>query len=270
MTIRANEAWTDRRFTYRAWTGKAAQLGALVGIAWALVAGVSSLWWAVAAVMYFAMSCLGYAICVHRGLCHRAFVMKPAVTRVLSIVAALGLTGSPMGWIGTHRTHHAHADRPEDPHAPGDHGWWLLWTGPDLEIDWWRIRDMLRDPFQRWLHRYYLLVPLTWALLLAVIDPRAVVFGFVIPAGVHVTTSNLSTILGHGHGYRNHDLRDGSTNNALLALLTWGEGWHNNHHARPTSWSLRERWWEFDPAGQIIRLMAATGLIERNSLRTAP
>jgi len=188
---------------------------------------------------------------------------------MLSLFAALGMTGSPMGWIGTHRTHHAHSDKPDDPHSPEEHGWWLLWTGPDLEIDWWRIRDMMRDPFQRRLHRYYFLIAGAWVLLLLAIHPLALVFGFVIPAGVHVTTSNLSTILGHGYGYRNHETRDGSTNNAVLAALTWGEGWHNNHHANPRRWSLSDRWWEFDPAGFCIRVMTAVGMIERDSFREA-
>lgn len=269
MANAASILGTDRRFTYRPWAGKSVQIAALAGVIWALATGVAAGWWALALLSYFATSCLGFAVCVHRGLCHRAFVMKPAVTRVLSLFAALGMTGSPMGWTGTHRTHHAHSDRPRDPHAPGDHGWWLLWTGPDLQIDWWRIRDMLRDPFQCWLHRYYFLVAAGWMLILAAIHPLALVFGFVIPAGLHVTTSNLSTILGHGHGYRNHDTRDGSTNNALLAVLTWGEGWHNNHHANPMRWSLSEKWWEVDPAALCIRLMTAAGLIDRQSFKVA-
>ncbi len=267
MADAASDFWTDRRFSYRPWAGKMVQIGALISVIWAISTGVVAGWWALTIISYFAISCLGYAICVHRGLCHRAFVMKVGVARLLSLVAAVGMTGSPMGWIGTHRTHHAHSDRPEDPHTPGDHGWWLLWTGPDLQIDWWRIRDMLRDPFQRWLHRYYFLVVAVWILILIAIHPLALVFGFLIPAGLHVTTSNLSTILGHGYGYRNHALQDKSTNNGILAVLTWGEGWHNNHHAHPMHWSLSERWWEVDPAGICIRLMAAAGLIVRQSLR---
>lgn len=269
MPDNAKAMWTDRRFTYRPWAGKAVQVGGLAGVIWAIVEGVAAEWWALAFLSFFVTSCLGFAVCVHRGLCHRAFVMKKGVEQTLSLFAALGMTGSPMGWIGTHRTHHAHSDRPDDPHSPEEHGWWLVWTGPELDIDWWRIRDMLRDPFQRWLHRYYFLIAAVWILLLLAVHPMAVIFGFVIPAGVHVTTSNLATVIGHSYGYRNHETKDGSTNNWFLALLTWGEGWHNNHHANPRHWSLSENWWEIDPAGLCIRLMTACGMIERQSFREA-
>jgi stearoyl-CoA desaturase (delta-9 desaturase) len=261
--------WNDRRFIYRPWTGKVVQMSALASVIWAFAAAVPAQWYALTFLAFFATSCLGFAVCVHRGLCHRAFVMNPGTERALSVFATLGMTGSPMGWIGTHRTHHAHSDRPEDPHCPGKHGWWLLWTGPDLDIDWWRIRDLMRDPFQRWLHRYYLLIVGTWIVALFATDPLILIFGFLIPAGLHVTTSNLSTILGHGYGYRTFETNDGSTNNAILALLTWGEGWHNNHHANPMNWSLSVKWWEFDLAGLCIRLMTYMGLIDRQSFREA-
>lgn len=269
MKDAAAGVWKDRRFTYRPWVGQTVQIGSLICIVWAIFVGISAGWWLLAFGAYFVISCLGFAVCVHRGLCHRAFVAKPLVENVLSFCAAAGMTGSPMGWIGTHRTHHAHADRPDDPHAPEDHGWWLIWTGPDLKIDWWRIRDLLRSRFQRFLHRYYLVVIGVWIVCLAALHPLAVIFGFIIPAGLHVTVSNLSTILGHGYGYRNHDTKDHSKNCVWLAILTWGEGWHNNHHANPVNWSLSEKWWEVDLAGLCIRFMTAAGLIDRRSFREA-
>ena len=255
----------DRLFVPRLWAAQAVQAGALVGIVWALASAAPWGWWLLALGAYFAMSCLGMAIGVHRAICHKAFTLVRPLEMAFSVMGALGMTGSPLGWVGTHRTHHAHSDHEGDPHDPHSHGWHLLVTGPDPEVEWWRMRDMLRDPFQRWLHRYYLAVALAYAAALAAIDPLAALFGFVIPAGVQVTVTNLSTILAHGHGYRNVETRDDSTNNPLIAALTWGEGWHNNHHASPRHWSMARKWWEIDIAGWVVRLLAATGGIRRDS-----
>lgn len=162
---------------------------------------------------------------------------------------------------------HAHADVDGDPHGPDHHGWSLLWKGPEPHVESWRMRDVLRDTFQRELHRYYLLVAGGWVVLLLVLHPLAPIFGFLIPASLQITATNLSTILAHGYGYgyRNYPTRDNSTNNLPIAVLTWGEGWHNNHHARPRHWSVSTRWWEVDVAGWCVRGLAAIGLIDRDS-----
>ena len=256
---------TERFFEPRYWVAQVVQLGGAVMAVWAVATGVPVVWWLLALAVYFATCCLGMAVGVHRGICHRAFTLNRTAERVFSVFAAIGMTGSPLGWVGTHRTHHAHADTQDDPHGPKSHGWKLLWTGPDPRVEWWRMRDVLRDSFQRELHRYYLLVAGGWALILLLIDPMAVAFGFFIPASLQITATNLSTILAHGHGYRNYETRDDSTNNALIAVLTWGEGWHNNHHAHPRHWSVSKRWWEIDIAGWCVRALTAIGLINRNS-----
>ena len=242
------------------------QGGGLVAVVWALSFGdVAPAWWLLALVAYFASSCLGISITFHRALTHKSFKMAPALEKLCSFFGAMGATGSPLGWIAVHRTHHATADTHDDPHSPEYMGWRIMYTGPDPIFDWWRVRDLLRDPFQRNLHRYYLLVVAGWALALFAIHPLAMVFGFLIPGAAQITITNLSTILGHGWGYRNFDTRDHSTNNFLISMLTWGDGWHNNHHASPSSWTLRTRYWELDPAAWVIRLMVALGGIDRRS-----
>ena len=256
---------SGRLFVPRLWAAQSVQAGGIIAAAWAIYADLPLAWWGLALLAYFAMSCIGMAVGVHRALCHRSFVLIKPLERLFSVFAALGMTGSPLGWVGTHRTHHAHADRDEDPHGPDQHGWSLLWTGPDPHVEWWRMRDMLRDPFQRLLHRYYLLVAGGYAVILLAIHPLAAVFGFLIPASLQITSTNLSTILAHGYGYRNYETRDGSTNNVLIAAMTWGEGWHNNHHAQPRHWSLSHRWWEVDIAGWCVRGLAAVGGIDRDS-----
>ena len=255
----------EKLFVPRLWIAQTIHVLGGLSVLWALWTGVQLGWWLFAIFCYFCTSCLGQAIGVHRGLCHKAFDLHPVAVRVFSVFAAIGMTGSPLGWVGTHRTHHAHSDVEGDPHGPHEHGWKLLWTGPDPHVEWWRMRDMLRSPFQRNLHRYYLLVIGGYVLVLAAIHPYAVIFGFVVPASFQITTTNLSTILAHGYGYRNFETKDDSTNNVLIALTTWGEGWHNNHHARPRHWSLSKKWWEVDIAGWCVRGLTFVGLIDRKS-----
>jgi stearoyl-CoA desaturase (delta-9 desaturase) len=93
---------------------------------WAIATHIEANWWMLALAVYFATSCLGMAVGVHRGICHQAFDLNRALDRGFSVFASIGMTGSPLGWIGTHRTHHAHADTLDDPHGPKYCGWKLL------------------------------------------------------------------------------------------------------------------------------------------------
>ncbi len=230
-----------------------------------LVSKISAEWWLLAVFSYFCSSCLGMAITFHRVLAHRMFALPKILEYVFSWFGAMGGTGSTIGWIAVHRKHHAHPDSDHDPHAPARFGWRLIFSGYEQRYDWNRVRDILRDPFHAFLHRYYgILVP-SWAVMLFLIHPNALLFGFLIPACIQITVTNLSTILGHGWGYRNTEVRDLSTNNAFIAALTWGEGWHNNHHAHPKRWRFGVKWWEIDPAGWLITCMAATGIVQRKS-----
>ncbi len=230
-----------------------------------LISKTEAGWWMLAAISYFCSSCLGMAITFHRSLAHRMFVLPKALEYLFSWFGAMGGTGSTVGWIAVHRKHHAHPDSDQDPHAPARFGWRLLFSGYEQHYDWNRVRDILRDPFHAFLHRYYGLLVLSWAAALFAIHPKAFLFGFLIPACAQITVTNLSTILGHGWGYRNFEVRDLSTNNAFIAALTWGEGWHNNHHANPRQWKFGLKWWEIDPAGWLIALLAATRIIKRKS-----
>lgn len=260
-------ATLGRRFVPRLALFRVLQLSGLLSVLCMLFIGAADYsWWLISLAAYFCTACLGMAICFHRVLAHRALALPKPLEYLFAVFGALGGTGSPIGWIAVHRKHHAHPDTEHDPHAPGRFGWRLLLSGFEESYDWWRVRDVFRDPFHAFLHRYYVLILGLWATALWLIDPRAMIFGFLIPAAAQITVTNLSTILGHGHGYRNFDTPDQSTNNIWLAALTWGEGWHNNHHATPRRWLLGRRWWEIDIAGLVIRLFVALKLIDRRSL----
>lgn len=265
--IAASSDLLGRHFVPRTWLFRLVQLAGLSAALYMVsVETASSVWWLIGLLAYFCSACLGMAICFHRVLAHRALTLPRGLEYLFTVFGALGGTGSSLGWIAVHRKHHAHPDTERDPHAPGRFGWRLLVSAFEEDYDWWRVRDLMRDPFHLFLHRNYLLIIGLWAVILWLIDPRAMVFVFLIPAAAQITVTNLSTILGHGHGYRNFDTSDESTNNALLALLTWGEGWHNNHHANPRRCFLGLRWWEIDIAGLVIKVLLALKLIDRASL----
>jgi fatty-acid desaturase len=221
-------------------------------------------WWLLALAMYFVNCCLGLTVTYHRCLTHRAFEMPKWQERLFSWFGAMGATGSPLGWVALHKHHHAYADKPGDPHSPRLQGWRTLTAQLDFDLNKWSVRHLARDPFHRALHQYYHALLAAWALLLFAISPMLLLFGFVIPAALQLNISSLSNYLNHGRGYRNFDTDDDSTNNALISLIAWGEGWHNNHHRYPTSWNLSQRWWEFDPSAWIIRL------VRRGTLKPAP
>ncbi|MDR3521351.1 MAG: acyl-CoA desaturase [Acidocella sp.] len=210
-------------------------------------------WWALSGLVYFLMSCLGLTVTYHRFLTHRAFRMKKWKEYLFCSLGAFGCTGSPIGWVMVHRLHHLNADKPGDPHSPSLRNFEILAGRLDVSFNKWTMRRMLKEPFHRILHEYYFLWLLAAALLLLAISPMVLLFGLLVPAGILLNVSSLSNYLNHKIGYRNFDTDDDSTNNAFIALLAWGEGWHNNHHRNPRAWNLQTRWWELDPTAWVIR-----------------
>ncbi len=217
-------------------------------------------WWGLSLLVYFITGCLGLTVTMHRVLTHRAVTLKRPVEILLTLAGALGGSGSSIAWTAMHRAHHAHVDTARDPHAPTKLGWALVASVYDYDFDPRHAKDLLRDPFHVFVHRYYALLLLIWGVGLAAIEPRLCVFGFLIPAFVQITVSNLTSLLTHSQGYRNFETRDHSANNPLIALLAFGEGWHNNHHADPARWSFQRRWWEIDPGAIAIGALLALGL----------
>ncbi len=231
---------------------------------------------------------LGINIAYHRLLTHRSFKCPLWLERSLVLVGACCLEGTPGSWVATHRQHHSDSDRTPDPHSPlvsflWSHVGWLLFENRDVRCfsAYDRFaRDVLRDPFYMRLQRTHLLV---WIYL----AHAAVYFlaGFatgwwsggswlaglqfglsLVAWGVllrtvcvwHISWSVNS--LAHMAGYRNFETGEHSRNNWLVALLTSGEGWHNNHHSDPASASNRYRWWEIDLMYAVICGLAWCGL----------
>jgi fatty-acid desaturase len=217
-------------------------------------------WWALSLLVYFVTGCLGLTVTMHRSLTHRAFKLKRPLEILFTIAGAIGGSGSSIAWTAMHRAHHANVDTALDPHAPTKLGWALVASVYDYNFDPRHAKDLLRDPFHVFVHRYYTLLLLLWGVCLAAINPNLCMFGFLIPVFAQITISNLTSYLTHSHGYRNFETRDESANNVLIAVLAFGEGWHNNHHAAPTRWSFQRRWWEFDLGAIAISALLALGL----------
>ena len=229
---------------------------------------------------------LGINLYYHRLLTHRGLVVKRPVEVVLAILGVCCAQDAPARWVAVHRRHHEHSDERPDPHSPlagffWGHVGWMLVENEDLSrlgIYERYAKDIVRDRFQRRLERWYLPINLaSWAvfylagfgasLLLGGTLMEAVQFGAsLLVWGVFVRTVLVWHItwsvnsLAHLWGYRNYETEDDSRNNAFVAIITSGEGWHNNHHADPRSAAHGHRWYEWDGVFQAIRVLERLGL----------
>jgi len=238
-------------------------------------------WTAVSiALALYALRMLAITGFYHRYFSHKAFRTSRAMQFVFALLGASAAQRGPLWWASQHRHHHAHADDERDAHSPHRHG--FLWS----HTGWFMARanfatrraavpDLAKYPELRFLDRFDALVPLLLALglygageLLAYSAPalgtnglQLLVWGFVISTVVLYHATFTVNSLAHTLGRRRYATRDQSRNNLWLALLTFGEGWHNNHHHFPGSARQGFYWWEIDLTYYFLKLLAALGLI---------
>jgi len=214
----------------------------------------------------------------HRYFAHKAFQTSRGMQALFAALGTAATQRGPLWWAAHQRHHHRHSDTEEDHHSPL-HGFWRSHCGwflgeQNFDYDEKLIQDFSRYPELRWMDRFDSVVVLTYAALLFALGEalnhffpslgtsgiQLFIWGYVIStvALIHATLSINS--LGHRFGSRRYETDDQSRNNWLLALFTFGEGWHNNHHAYPRMAKHGHRWWEFDITWQAIRLLRATGL----------
>lgn len=210
--------------------------------------------YALAICVYFLTGSLGMSATYHRYLSHRAWQPPRWFECVGGLLGTLGLCGSGIAWSAVHRTHHGHTDKEGDPHSPKLLGFWRahflsLRHLPNMRI----VSDLLRDPVHRFLHERYWAVNLAYAGILAAIDPFAVVYLHLFPAAILWNSSASINSFCHVFGYKNFALENEARNNAIFGFLSWGEGWHNNHHAEPRAASFQRRWFEIDITARVIR-----------------
>ena len=226
---------------------------------------------AAAAVLWVLGQNVGIAMSYHRQLTHRGFLTPKWVEYAMAVCATLALQGGPIYWVSVHRLHHQLTDREGDPHSPRDGKWWshmgwiLYGTLRNRNTLLNRYApDLARDRFYVLLSRYHW-VPVTLVSigLFLIGGWPWLLWGtfFRVTLGLHVTwLVNSAT---HIWGSRRFDTRDDSRNNWWVALLTGGEGWHNNHHAHPVSASHGMAWYEVDINYWGIRLLGMLGLAKK-------
>ncbi|HEX8777035.1 MAG TPA: fatty acid desaturase [Rhodanobacter sp.] len=216
----------------------------------------------------------------HRYFSHKTFRTSRAVQFVFAVIGAACVQRGPLWWAAHHRNHHRHADTALDPHSPGVHGflwshmgWFLTPRAFRTELD--RVPDLAKYPELRWLDRYDIAVPVLLAValyflgvLLQHVAPQwhtsggqMLVWGFFVSTVVLFHATVTINSLAHRFGSRRFATGDDSRNNPWLALLTFGEGWHNNHHYFPGSARQGFRWWEVDLTWYGLKLMALLGLV---------
>jgi sn-2 palmitoyl-lipid 9-desaturase len=214
--------------------------------------------------------CLGY----HRLLTHRSFQVPKWLEYSIALLGALAMQGGPVFWVGGHRQHHLHTeDWDKDPYSAKRGFWWshMLWIlyptaesfDPNLYRKW--APDLAKDAFYRWLDKYFLLLQLPVALgLYAVGGWSLVIYGVFLRAVILWHTTWLINSASHITGYRSFkETGDNSRNLWWTALLTYGEGWHNNHHAHPNVAPAGRTWWEIDTTWWMIQGLQKLGLAKK-------
>src|SRR5262245_1018704 len=214
----------------------------------------------------YAVRVFGITAGYHRYFSHKSFKTSRAFQFVLAWIACSATQKGPLWWSGTHRRHHRYADAPGDPHSPRQgfyyaHQGWVFdsrWEGTPTEA----MRDFAAYPELAWLNRFHFVPPLVLALLCYAIGGSAgLVWGFAVSTTLlwHATYSVNS--VSHLFGRRRYETGDTSRNNWLVALLTFGEGWHNNHPYYMASVRQGFFWWEIDVTYYVLRALAAVGLV---------
>jgi stearoyl-CoA desaturase (delta-9 desaturase) len=249
---------------------------ACLGVIWV---GVSATALTVAAALY-ALRMFALTGFYHRYFSHKTFRTSRPVQFVFALIGAACVQRGPLWWAAHHRNHHRNADTALDPHSPGVHGflwshmgWFLTPRAFRTELE--RVPDLAAYPELRWLDRYDIAVPVLLAValyalgvLLQHVAPelhtsggQLLVWGFFVSTVLLFHATVTINSLAHRFGSRRFTTRDDSRNNPWLALLTFGEGWHNNHHYFPGSARQGFRWWEIDLTWYGLKLMALLGLV---------
>jgi stearoyl-CoA desaturase (delta-9 desaturase) len=240
----------------------------------------------------YVLTGLGVTIGYHRLFTHKSFETGPVMKFIIGALGSMAVEGPVLHWVADHRRHHQHSDSEDDPHSPHVHGkgvWNILrglwhahmgWILSPRKKDLRRyVPDLQRDRVVRIIHHTFplwvalgLVIPTAIGGLITMTWTGALLGllwgGLVRVLVVHHATWSINSVC-HMWGARPFDSHDESRNNVICAILGFGEGWHNNHHAFPASARHGLRWWELDTSYLIIKGMEMVGLA-RNVRVPAP
>lgn len=216
----------------------------------------------------------------HRYFAHHSYKTNRFWQFIFALLGNMAAQRGPLWWAGHHRAHHQYSDQEQDLHSPVQRGFWWSHIGwltcnASFQTQTKRIKDFAKFPEIRWLDRYDNFAPLLLMLMLYIggellaayapelgtNGPQLLVWGFIISTVILFHSTVTINSLGHVWGKRRFNTKDDSRNNAFLALLTLGEGWHNNHHRWAVSTRQGFYWWEIDITYMILKAMSWVGIV---------
>ncbi len=224
---------------------------------------------AVAVGLHWFTASLGICLAYHRYLSHRSLKMRQPADFFVTLCGVLSGEGTPLQWCATHRLHHKRSDLEGDPHSPLDGPWWshILWLflrrSPEEKMTLYRrfVPELARRPMLQFFEKTFILwVIASGVALYAIGGMPFLLWGLCLRMVVAYHSTWFVNSATHLWGYRNYQTRDESRNLWWVAVLSYGEGWHNNHHAHPSSARAGHRWWEVDMTFWAIRAFQMIGM----------
>jgi stearoyl-CoA desaturase (delta-9 desaturase) len=255
------------------WTITLFMIAIHMGALFALLPGNFS-WSAVALClfMHWVTGGLGITLGWHRLVTHRSFQTPKWLEYFLVFCGSLAMQHGPIEWTGLHRHHHLHSDQEVDHHDSNKGFWWshMQWMLHEVpaEQEIFRLtKDIANDPFYQFIERFFPLIQLALGIVFYLWGGwKFVVWGIFLRLVIVYHCTWFVNSATHKFGYRTYDAGDRSTNCWWVALLTYGEGWHNNHHAFQYSARHGLKWWEIDMTWMTIRFLQALGLAKKVKL----
>lgn len=222
----------------------------------------------------FFLRMFGITGAYHRYFSHRSYKANRVMQFLLGLLGTTAVQKGPLWWAANHRLHHRHSDQPQDIHSPIQRGFfwshvgWIMSSVHD-ETRWDQIQDLAKFPELRWLNKYYLIPGIAYGTAFFLLGGwGALAWGFLLSTVLLWHFTFFINSMAHVVGSRRYETTDTSRNNFWLALLTMGEGWHNNHHCYMSSTRQGFYWWEIDMTYYILRTFSALRLVR--DLREPP
>jgi stearoyl-CoA desaturase (delta-9 desaturase) len=214
-------------------------------------------------IMYFLIFGFGVSMTFHRSITHKALIMHPMLEIIGKFFASIGGTGSPISWVLIHKAHHKYSDTDNDPHSAKDILKYVIGKYPPVSAK--GMRKLVQSKINKFIHRHYYLIILTYGAVWATLGLEYFYYGFVYPMVLTMIAGHLVNWYTHSNfisNYRLHETKDNSQNNVIIGVLTWGEGFHNTHHRHPGRVNFSIRWWELDATFLFAKLLQKLNLIK--------
>jgi stearoyl-CoA desaturase (delta-9 desaturase) len=237
----------------------------------AAIAGVAVLGWSWTgfglAMGFYALRMFAITGGYHRYFSHRAYKTSRAFQFVLALIGVTATQKGPLWWASHHRRHHKYSDQPEDIHSPRQRGFWwshMFWilVRRHETADYANVKDLSRYPELVFLDRWENKIVLAMIVLTGVLfGGWAVIWTYCVPTVLVWHCTFFINSLAHIWGRRRYETSDDSKNSFLLAILCFGEGWHNNHHYYQRSVNQGFYWWEIDLSYYVLRALSAVGIV---------